>query len=97
MMIEFGTIDGKEIGQLTTISESELISDKEPLKFSKEPITMEGKIEGDLLRAVLPQGEYNSYVMHRDGYLNPTNGWATPEKIDEFFKGMREEIEKNLI
>lgn len=79
-MICFGTLDGKEIGRLGTISEAELMSDESGLKISDKPVEMECKFEFDPFRAFLPQGLYNAYVLRRDGYLSPKNGWMNGEE-----------------
>lgn len=95
-MVYFGTEDGQIIGKLGEVTELELTcEDTEPLKFDNSAIEIPVEFDKDLLlRTILPQGEYNAYVLKRDGYLNPKNGWFTPEKVDEFLKEMYEE---NLI
>lgn len=71
----FGDADGNIIGKLGSISEAELTSDDEKFLDSTE-MTFEGEFTTDPMRAFLPQGLYNGYVLKRDGYLSPKNGWV---------------------
>ena len=79
----FATVDGKEIGKLETISELELTVEESDAErfFDKTPIEIQGKWESgtDIMRFILPQGLYNGYVLKRDGYLSPQNGWISNE------------------
>ena len=76
MEICFGTIDGKELGKLGEVSELDLTcEDSEPFNFDSKPIEIPVKFDNDPYRAFLPQGMYNAYVLKRDGYLSPKNGW----------------------
>ena len=75
-MVYFGDENGNIIGKLGEVSEVELTcEDTEPVKLNTEPIEIEAKWDCDPMRAFLPQGMYNAYVLKRDGYLSPKNGW----------------------
>ena len=78
----FGTADGKEIGKLGFVSDLDLTVDDNDYStlLNSEPIEMTAEIDGDILRAVMTQGMYNGYVLKRDGYLNPDNGWFGDEE-----------------
>ena len=73
----FGDADGNIIGKLGSISEVELTSDDcdEKMLLDSTEMTFEGEFTTDPMRAFLPQGLYNGYVLKRDGYLSPKNGW----------------------
>lgn len=79
----FATVDGKEIGKLGTVSELELTADKDTYDdymkrvLSYAPVEIQGEFESgiDIMRLILPQGLYNGYVLKRDDYLSPKNGW----------------------
>lgn len=72
----FGDADGNIIGKLGSISEAELTSDDEKMFLGSTEMTFEGRFTVDPFRAFLPQGLYNGYVLKRDGYLSPKNGWV---------------------
>lgn len=72
----FGDADGNIIGKLGSISEVELTSDDEKMLLDSTEMTFEGEFTADPFRAFLPQGLYNGYVLKRDGYLSPKNGWV---------------------
>lgn len=75
-MVYFGDENGNIIGKLGEVSEVELTcEDTEPLKFDNKSIEIPVKFDNDPYRAFLPQGMYNAYVLKRDGYLSPKNGW----------------------
>ena len=75
--VYFGDADENIIGKLRSISEVELTSDDCDVKMllDSTEMTFEGKFAVDPMRAFLPQGLYNGYVLKRDGYLSPKNGW----------------------
>ena len=75
--VYFGDADGNIIGKLRSIREVELTSDDCDVKMllDSTEMTFEGKFAVDPFRAFLPQGLYNGYVLKRDGYLSPKNGW----------------------
>ena len=80
----FGTLDGKEIGSLDTISEIELTSestdDRRLTEVLTEEMTFSCQIDDmeQFEKQVVcggDRGRYNGYVLQRDGYLSPKNGW----------------------
>lgn len=74
----FGDADGNIIGKLGNISEAELTSDDcdDKMFLGSTEMTFEGEFTADPMRAFLPQGLYNGYVLKRDGFLSPKNGWV---------------------
>lgn len=78
----FETIDGEIIGKLGSVNELELtVDENESYKLFTDK-TYEASLEFtcDPFRAFLPQGMYNGYVLKRDGYLSPENGWFGDEE-----------------
>lgn len=78
----FGTADGEVIDKLGSVNESELtVNEDESRNFFTDK-TYEASMEFtcDPFRAFLPQGMYNAYVLKRDGYLSPKNGWFGDEE-----------------
>ena len=85
--IFFGTLDGKEIGSLDTISEVELTAENEKSDFlsrHSESFECEMKLESvncgakdpyRFLASGCDQGRYNGMTLKEDGYLSPKNGW----------------------
>lgn len=72
--------DDGRIQPLGEISEMELTALDDSTDYKSfldcEPIEISCDFGNtDILRAVLSQGEYNAYVLKRDGYLSPENGW----------------------
>jgi hypothetical protein len=85
--ILFSTTDGKELGRLDDISEIQLecpedYSEKEKryLKGYSQTFECTGDSESfvEFTKQVIfggNRGRYNAYVLRRDGYLSPENGW----------------------
>lgn len=78
----FGTVDGKVIGKLGSVNEIELTVDESESRklFTDKTYEASVKFNCDPFRAFLPQGMYNAYVLKRDGYLSPDNGWFGDEE-----------------
>lgn len=78
----FGTVDGEVIGKLGSVNEIELTVDKNESSklFTDKTYEINGEFTCDPFRAFLPQGMYNAYVLKRDGYLSPENGWFGDEE-----------------